>query len=60
MVRTILHSPPEMAARLQMQVKNSSFTRLAGRAERLLDQQGRALEETLAALHEVLAGQGLT
>ena len=32
----------------------------AGRAARLLDQQGRALEETLAALHEVLAGQGLT
>ncbi len=35
MVRTILSAPPEMAARLQMQVKNSSYTRLAGRAERL-------------------------
>lgn len=35
MVRTIMGSPPEMASRLQMQVKNASVTRLAGRPERL-------------------------
>ena len=35
MVRKLMEAPPAQAARLQMQIKNSSYTRLAGRPERL-------------------------